>query len=244
MVHRSRKISQAWLMTPTKGIIELAKNWPNSEKPDMTLTGGVPFASVQRLPDHVYAKGHGYCITTTGLLCFMAFLSQYPDFDPLDDRLFVSGDFNGWQVANDSKWEMYPASFGGESVMVCILPASEVPGGSHRFKFVTAGKEWLQVSNEAPNAERDDQGNLNHRLDPEQFLTERTGVERDGLSNRIIVKRSGAFPEEWPAVEAKLTVRKTKIAKGKAGGNLISASARVRQYAGGETIKKWIGRLP
>lgn len=170
MQHRTRKVVQAFLETPSSGTIELVRDWRARDKPDLRLEDGPPFASLEPVADTVFARSCGHFIGPRGLLYFVLFLDDHPEFDPSVERLFVAGDFNGWQACvGNVAWELQPACLGSHSVMVWSGPADALlnPSGQ-RFKFVTQEHRWLPVSPAAANGERDAQGNVNHRLDAER----------------------------------------------------------------------------
>lgn len=171
MSYRQRKIVQAWLETPTEGIIELARDWRESTSPDLALDGDLRFASLTRVPDYQFGKANGFFIDRRGRIHFFIELDAYPEIDPLVDRVFLAGDFNGWQQAvGNGDWELFPASLNGVLVMIWGGEASRFLSLSspQRFKFVTQHPRWLAVPPSAPNATRDDAGNVNRFIDPER----------------------------------------------------------------------------
>jgi pullulanase len=164
----TRKIVQAWLTTPTTGVIELAQDWREPTMPALALTGGVAFAALTRVPDHTYGCESGYFVSPHGEIFFFLQLDHHPEIEPDADVVYLAGDFNDWQKAvGQAEWALLPASLDGERVLLWSGPAERFlarPG--LRFKFVTGQSRWLDVPASAPNAVRDDFGNINRAIDP------------------------------------------------------------------------------
>lgn len=171
MPYRQRKIVQAWLETPTDGFIELARDWRDPAPPALGLDRGMAFASLQKMSDAAFGKANGFFIDGRGHLYFQLELEAHPELDPLVERVFLAGDFNGWaQAVGRPEWELFPASLGGRLVMIWCGEAARFLSGSapQRFKFVTLQGRWLEVPAGAPNATRDDAGNVNRFIDPDR----------------------------------------------------------------------------
>ena len=164
----TRKIVQAWLTTPTTGVIELAQDWREPAAPELSLTGGVAFAALVRVPDHTYGCASGYFVSPHGEIFFFLQLDHHPEIDPAADIVYLAGDFNDWQKAvGQAEWALLPASLDGERVLLWSGPAARfLAGPGLRFKFVTGQYRWLDVPAGAPNAVRDDFGNINRSIDP------------------------------------------------------------------------------
>lgn len=194
MHHRSRKVVQAWLETPTGGTIELFKDWTTSETPDLQLSGGLPFSKLGRLGDHLFAKKYGYFIGARDQIFFVLFISDHQELDTAIERLYLTGDFNGWQAAiGMAKWELNAASFGGEQAFVWSGPAQPfLSSGGFRFKFATNTQRWLLAANDAPNIVRDEKNNLNQFFDPE-----RTGRHLFRFEVAAPLDLSKSYAVEW-----------------------------------------------
>ncbi len=95
-------------------------------------------------------------------------LSRKEEFGNSEAKVYLAGDFNGWQNAvGDPHWELKPAQLDGEAVLLLSVAAvALLVQSQRRFKFVTGEHRWLAVSASAPNAIRDDLGNYNYVFEP------------------------------------------------------------------------------
>lgn len=122
------------------------------------------------LPAPALAAGrtYGYYLNDQGKLVFVLPLEHGCDVDPARDKVYLAGDFNGWQAAVGlAEWELHPGELNGERVLLWTgEPARFLAEGGQRFKFVTGEHQWLVPPDDAPNVVRDDTGNLNRCLDP------------------------------------------------------------------------------
>ncbi len=194
MSQRVRKVVQAWLDAPDSGVIELVRDWRQKEKPDLRLSGGLAFTSIERVSDLVHGQNYGYFMAGHGRIFFVASIAAHPEIDPLAERIFLAGDFNGWgQAVENDQWEMFPASVAGELMMVWS-GSSEPFLNSHglRFKFVTRERHWLPVPATAPNGVRDESGNINFFFDPE-----RTGHHMYRFKLSAALDLSKEWEVEW-----------------------------------------------
>ena len=170
MASREKKIAQAWLETPTSGIIELTRDWRARQIPPITLgASGPAFATLTKLPDYWFGAESGYFVNRKGEIFFFLRLEQYPEL--LGEEVYLAGDFNGWEAAvGNEEWLLRPSQLGGHRVvLLSVLRAERFFGNPPlRFKFVTGKHRWMPVSGTAPNARRDDLGNLNYVIEPER----------------------------------------------------------------------------
>jgi hypothetical protein len=126
----AHKIAQAWLTTPTTGVIELAQDWLEPTVPGLALTGGVAFAALTRVPDHTYGCESGYFVSRHGEIFFFLQLDHHPEINPEADVVFLAGNFNGWQKAvGQAEWALLPASLDGERVLLWSGPAEQFLAG-------------------------------------------------------------------------------------------------------------------
>jgi pullulanase/glycogen debranching enzyme len=171
MAPRSRKIVQAWLETPASGVIELARDWRAKSPPPFALCRGeacTVLATLMRPPDYTFGCESGYFVNEDDELCFFVLLARHPELDPAHDALYVAGDFNDWQQAvGREEWCLVPGTIAGEPALLWSGPAARFKT-VQRFKFVTSRHRWLPVAADAPNAVRDNEGNVNHQLDPDR----------------------------------------------------------------------------
>jgi pullulanase len=170
MASRANHIIQAWLSSPTGGVIELARDWKARHAPPIKFSGGLNVRPLGRVPDHTYGTDSGYFETPAGDIFF--FLPR-PDrtvvaADP--ETYFLAGDFNGWgEAVGASEWQLTAASLDGEPVWLWSGRAVDFKGSPpQRFKFVTGKGRWLAVPDDAPNAAGDDGGNRNRMIDPDR----------------------------------------------------------------------------
>jgi pullulanase len=159
------------LISLSSGVIELERNWPEGSSPQLTLgPGALPLAVVEPAPAIFNGRFYGYCLLGPQEMAFVLSLGRACEIDPLQDRLYVAGDFNGWQKAvGQGEWEMVPGELGGERVLIWRGPLAKVLGnGRARFKFVTGENLWLRVPNDAPNVATDESGTINRVVDPDR----------------------------------------------------------------------------
>lgn len=176
MSPRRPTIAQAWLETPDSGVIELTRDWFGKTPPPLQLAAPQrPFRALRPVPGVFFALETGYFVSNRQELWFLVDPERFPWLEPKTTQLYVAGDFNGWgQAIGRAEWQLKLEDFGGQLVFMLRRPADALlAAGSQRFKFVTAEQHWIDVPPAAPNAVRDEQGNLNYTLDPD-----RTGQHR------------------------------------------------------------------
>ncbi|HLP09589.1 MAG TPA: alpha-amylase family glycosyl hydrolase [Opitutaceae bacterium] len=207
MTARRPTIAQAWLETPDSGVIELTRDWFGKTPPPVFLGSPPrPFRSLRPVPAVFYAEESGYFVSNRQELWFLLEPERFPWIDPQHAQLYVAGDFNGWsQAIGRLEWQLKLEDFGGQLVFVLRKPADALlAGGRQRFKFVTAEQQWLPVSSIAPNAVRDEQGNVNYSIDPD-----RTGQHRFAFETVLPLDLSENLVVLWsdPAGEQKVPLR-------------------------------------
>jgi len=182
MRSREKKITRAWLTSPTSGVIALAHDWRVRHKPPVSLSlGGAgaaapPFATLTRLPDYTFGRESAYFVNKKGEIFFFLPVARLPaGIDFLATAVYLAGDFNGWPDAvGQREWRLQPATLAGEPVLLLARRAEPFfAQPPMRFKFVTGDHLWLELPLDAPNLIRDDLGNANRFIDPE-----RTGQHR------------------------------------------------------------------
>src|SRR4051812_20662683 len=185
------RIVRAWLESPTSGIIELDRDWTGRAPPRFTLGKHCPMPSaLAPAPGLPAGRADGYFFNNLdGVISFVLPLEHGCDVDPAQDKVYVAGDFNGWQEAvGKEEWELKPADLEGERVLLWSGDAARFLGWGQRFKFVTGEHQWLRPPDDAPNVVRDDHGNVNRVLDPT-----RTGWHLW----RFIVREPLSLAEPW-----------------------------------------------
>jgi pullulanase/glycogen debranching enzyme len=159
------RLVRSWLDSRSSGLAEFDRDGRLDAPPALTLGAGAPaVADVRPAPSLIVGRTYGYFAQPPGVLppgCG-------GEIDPVADRLYVAGDFNGWQKAvGDEQWRLRPAELDGERVLRWTGPAAKVYWpAQQRFKFVTGENVWLGLPDDAANAVRDSDGNRNRLLDP------------------------------------------------------------------------------
>jgi pullulanase/glycogen debranching enzyme len=199
MSAREQKIAHAWLESPTRGVVELSRDWRGRHIPPITLgPDGPSFESFTKLPDYCYGAESGYFVNRKGEIFFFLNATRHPDL--ASEEVYLAGDFNQWQEAvGRPEWKLLPGRLAGEDVF--ILPAQKAArfyaAVPLRFKFVTGGHRWLEVSPTAPNAVRDAQGNVNHLIEPD-----RSGQHLFQFTLREPLDLSVAWDVHWTDLDA------------------------------------------
>lgn len=170
MALREKKLAKAWLETPTRGVVELTRDWRARQIPPISLAPkGPDFATFTKVPDYVFGAESGYFVNRKSEIYFFLPLDRYPELK--GEAVYLAGDFNGWQNAvGNEQWQLREASLAGMPVLLWSGQRAERFYGDPflRFKFVTGEHRWLAVPPNAPNAARDDLGNINRAVDPER----------------------------------------------------------------------------
>ncbi len=171
MITNGRRIAQAWLETPDRGVIELSRDWTGAALPPLALgPRGETFLRLTRVPDHTFGCESGFFVNAFCEIFFFLQLAHHAEIDAATDAVYLAGDFNGWQQAvGNPEWRLLPASMDGERVLLLAAHADRfLTRPPQRFKFVTGDHRWLAVPAQAVNAVRDDLGNYNYAIDPDR----------------------------------------------------------------------------
>ena len=228
MPTRERKITQAWLESPTRGVVELTQDWRARYAPPISLgTGGPGFATFTKVPDYLFGAVSGYFVNKQGEICFFLPLSRYPELGADGVAVYVAGDFNGWQHAvGKEEWRLMPGKLAGESVLMLLAEAPRFFGDPPlRFKFVTGEHRWQDVPPDAPNAVRDEMGVANYAIDPH-----RTGQHLFQFTLTEPLDLSGEWAVVWQAGEG------VPLRPGPFFYQLASTAPLGAHVQGGETI--------
>ena len=165
------RIVRAWLESPTSGIIELDRDWTRRPLPRFTFGKHCPTTrALTPAPPLPAVRLYGYFFEEGGSVTFALPLEGGCEIDPATDRVFLAGDFNGWQQAIGAEaWELRLGELEGERALVWRGPAARLlEAGGQRFKFVTGEHRWLLPPTDSPNAVRDATGPVNRLLDPQR----------------------------------------------------------------------------
>lgn len=193
MASRANTLASATLESPTRGVIELQRDWRGKSVPVFVIAGGaLRMRRLERVPTSKFGLEAGYHFPQEGVIEFLLDPADYPGLDPQVDDVRVAGEFNGWRGAEELGWTMKPRSLAGRPVLAWSGPAEPVLAGGRRFKFVTAGHRWLPVPWGAPGVERDEGGNLNRVIDPE-----RTGCHLFGFELEAPADLSVSLTVRW-----------------------------------------------
>ena len=163
------RLVRAWLDSLSSGIAEFDRDGAPDAPPALDLgSGGTSVAELKPAPGLVVGRACGYLAEPNGDISFILPLEHGCEVDSARDRVYVGGDFNGWQQAvGKEEWRLLPAELNGERVLRWTGPAGKVYWPTvQRFKFVTAENIWLGLPDDASNAARDGAGNVNRLLDP------------------------------------------------------------------------------
>jgi pullulanase/glycogen debranching enzyme len=169
MAKLTPRLVRAWLESLSTGLAEFDRDGSEDAPPAMSLGDGAPAISkLAPAPNGVAGRACGYFAVPPDRISFVIPLDQASEVDPAADRVYVAGDFNGWQKAvGDEDWRMKSAALDGERVLQWVGPAAKVFWPTQqRFKFVTDSNVWLGLPDDASNAVRDGNGNSNRLLDP------------------------------------------------------------------------------
>jgi len=162
-------IIQAWLETPTTGILELARDWRARRLPPVKFSGGLPINDLRRVPDHTYGNDSGFFVDWANrIYFFLPREGEKTDLELGDQSWFLAGDFNGWgEAIGREEWRLRAATLDGEPVWLWQGEANRFfANPPQRFKFVDGAGHWLEVPGHAPNIYLDGDGNRNRVIDP------------------------------------------------------------------------------
>jgi pullulanase len=163
------RLVRAWLDSLSSGVAEFDRNWGPEAAPWLKL-GEASADLMEQAPARGAAVGRafGYFASGTGELSFVLPVEQGCNVDPARERVYVAGDFNGWQQAvGNPAWLLEPGDIDGVPVLRWTGdPAKVYWPTQQRFKFVTDENIWLGLPDDAANAVRDPGGNANRLLDP------------------------------------------------------------------------------
>lgn len=168
MSHRANSIVQAWMETPTRGIVQLARDWKARYAPPVRFSNGLKTGDLERVPERVYADLSGYTVSDD-VLQFILPAGAHPRPFARRSPVYVAGDFNSWDAIGKPAWQLTEEQRDGDTVLVWQGPAEPLLSHPpHRFKFVTGEGQWFDVPGDAPNLVVDDDGNRNRIVDPDR----------------------------------------------------------------------------
>lgn len=170
MSPRANRIAQAWLESPSRGVVELVRDWRARHAPPLSLHPGVRVQRIQRVADHAFGIRSAYFVNRRSEIYFFLPERAHPRPFALRETVYLAGDFNGWNDAiGRPEWALCAASLDGEPVLLWAGAAERFfAHPPMRFKFVTGDGHWFEVPEDAPNARRDHAGNVNRYIDPDR----------------------------------------------------------------------------
>ncbi len=203
MASRANALVSATLESPTRGIIELRQDWEGRSVPVFVVGGGkLRLRKLTQVSSENFALVSGYHFPSEDEIEFVFDPASYPDVNIKTQTVHVAGEFNGWRGADEASWAMVHGLRAGRSVLVWRGPASEVVQAGARFKFVTGSHQWLPVDWSAPNAVRDESGNLNREIQPDRtgwhLFTFDLSAPADLSGNLTVRWSEGRAVEEVP----------------------------------------------
>ena len=146
---------------------EFDRDWGPAAAPGLKLAeGGVEVVAPAPAGACAVGREFGYFLGAPGELSFILPLEAGCAVDPARERVYLAGDFNGWQQAvGNPAWLLEPAELEGTPVLRWTGDPARVYWPTlQRFKFVTDEHLWLGLPDDAPNAAREG-GNANRLLD-------------------------------------------------------------------------------
>ena len=163
--------SSFWLNADT-GLLILKKDWDQEEPPPICLHSEYGNKPVDPLPIDkiVQAELTGY-YTEEEQINFIFDANTLPHFNWEKRKIYVAGDFNGWdQAVGNEKWELKPETeVSGKKVLRLRVPrALCLSHGEVLFKYISDDHFWIEIPDHAPNRVEDDKGNTNYRLTKQQ----------------------------------------------------------------------------
>jgi pullulanase/glycogen debranching enzyme len=168
MPNAAPRLVRAWLDSLSSGIVEFDRNWDQRVAPAIALSGTVEVTAFGRAPDLAAVQTYRYFQRDTSTFSFGLPVKRGGGVDPARDRVYVTGQFNGWKEAvGNEEWRLRLEELDGEPILLWTGPAEKVLRGKEiLFKFVTGEYQWLHPRDDAPNCVRDNTGVVNRFIDP------------------------------------------------------------------------------
>jgi len=165
VLNDSFTVAQAYLDSLESGVVELESDWTSEASPLVALEG----RSRRRLrltpiEHYEYGLTSHYFVDEAGVLVFLLNPETYPSIDYEETRIFLAGEFNGWEKAvRKREWRLKWEIFHGIRCLVFRDEERRIPLDQElQFKFVTEHDHWLLVDMDAPNARSDETGRWNY----------------------------------------------------------------------------------
>ncbi|MGC6455195.1 MAG: alpha-amylase family glycosyl hydrolase [Coraliomargaritaceae bacterium] len=157
--------------TTHSGLLILSADW-NHKRKEVPVRFG-PDESVLQTIDPLSPEDAGrYCryFRRRGRWVFRIQPDRYPELKIGQPRVFLAGDFNGWDKAIGKKhWELKPVMEAETRFYEVSIPSGKLSSKKiSEFKFVTDSCVWLDVPDSAPNGIINDLQVANFQFNPEQ----------------------------------------------------------------------------
>ena len=168
MVDVSSKITHTFWESSEAGLVFLSEDWLDEANTPPLLLGPTKdfFSKIERLTPEQCGRYTRYYRLDKNWI-FVMRSSPHPQLMDGQVRVYLGGDFNGWNNAiGQPEWELKPVSNAAETTYELRVPLEQIPIGTLAlFKFVTHRGEWFDVPDSAPNRIVSD-GVSNFHLNP------------------------------------------------------------------------------
>ncbi|HVT72321.1 MAG TPA: alpha-amylase family glycosyl hydrolase [Lacunisphaera sp.] len=158
-----QRITRAWLLSSTTGVIELDADWTGDSLP-LLAPGDKAFAFADLRPaaPSLYADDAGYYVDDDGQLVFALDPAEHSWMNFDEVSVYVAGSFNDWRAIGRPEWAMHKGELNGRPAMLLRKPAGPLlTDPPQQFKFITADDRWIDLPHGASNVVPDGQGHFN-----------------------------------------------------------------------------------
>ncbi len=170
MCAAAQMISHAFWKSSNSGLVILSKDWTSkTQLPPLRLgPNGTKFTVLEPIEAQAAGRYTRYYRKKQSWI-FVIQSKRYTQLQDREKRVFVAGEFNGWDKAiGSAKWELKPVSEKTGCNYELKVPLKRIPDEHlSQFKFVTEDGEWLDVPDSAPNLIQAE-GINNFELNPAQ----------------------------------------------------------------------------
>jgi pullulanase/glycogen debranching enzyme len=195
-------LSHAFWESDDSGLVILSTDWTDtSTLPPISLgPKDLNLGSLERLTAEECGRYCRYYRRKQSWV-FVLQTKRYPQLIDPKVKVYLAGEFNQWSEAiGQPEWELVRLEGSEGATYTVSVPAKEIPEGkTFKFKFVTAGGDWLNVPDSAPNLVRSADGVTNFEFNPQQtgkhIFRFRTPVDYKPVGNEKIIWRDGAHRE-------------------------------------------------
>ncbi|MEE3060264.1 MAG: alpha-amylase family glycosyl hydrolase [Verrucomicrobiota bacterium] len=177
-----------WEGSFPKGLVFLEKDWEEDRLPmDLVEEAGLLGADFVQLSPVQRAKLGGYCKMDQRIV-FVVEPSRLHSPNPSREKIFLAGDFNGWEAAiREDRWQL---TFENEVFLLSLDWGEFSNLGNFQFKFITESRVWIEPTHGFPFVEKSPIGVYNFLFDDK-----RTG--NDVFSFRIANPQDIQSTQVW-----------------------------------------------